>query len=125
MPGRLSVRRPSPTTVSFTVSNAARRSNTPAKILFGLQILLRTILFCCVIFVATARLRHSLFDKNGRIIHWQDVWSSPLASKVCQLADTYNPWAITAVSALVIYGVFRREYTGMSKLLHEPLEARG
>lgn len=113
MAGSLHVQRPSPTTVSFTVSNASRRSNTPAKILFGLQILLRAILLCCVIFVAVARLRHYLFEKNSRIIHWQDVCLGPLASKVCHLADTYNPWVITAVSALVVYGVFRREYTGM------------
>jgi len=118
MPGRLRVQRPSPTTVSFTVSNAPRRSNSPAKILFGLQVLLRAILFCCVIIVGTARLRHTFFYQNGRFIPWQDVWSTPLGSKVCDLVDTHNnPWAIAVVSALVIYGVFRRGYTGMEAKL--------
>ncbi|OQD76111.1 hypothetical protein PENDEC_c005G03366 [Penicillium decumbens] len=118
MPGRLRVQRPSPTTVSFTVSNAPRRSNSPAKILFGLQVLLRAILFCCVIIVGTARLRHTFFYQNGRFIPWQDVWSTPLGSKVCDLVDTHNnPWAIAVVSALVIYGVFRRGYTEESLLV--------
>lgn len=114
MPGRLRVQRPSPTTVSFTVSNAPRRSNSPAKILFGLQVLLRAILFCCVIIVGTTRLRHAFFYQDGRFIPWQEVWSTSLGSKICDLVDTYNdPWAIAIISAVVIYGVFRRGYTGM------------
>ncbi|KAJ6011012.1 hypothetical protein N7451_002424 [Penicillium sp. IBT 35674x] len=112
MPGRLRVQRPSPTTVSFTVSNAPRRSNSPAKILFGFQILLRVILFCCVIVVALARLRHFSFQTDGGFISWPAIWASPLGSYVCQQVDTYNPWAVAAVSTLVVYGVFRREYTG-------------
>jgi hypothetical protein len=114
MPGRLRVQRPSPTTVSFTVSNAPLRSNSPAKVLFGLQVLLRAILFCCVIIVGTTRLRHIFFYQDGRFIPWQHVWSTPLGSKICDLVDTYNnPWAIAVISALVIWGVFRRGYTGM------------
>ncbi|OQD89932.1 hypothetical protein PENANT_c002G10334 [Penicillium antarcticum] len=81
MPGRLKVRRPSPTTVSFTVSNAPQRSNSPAKILFGLQILLRAALFFCVIGAAIARLRHTFFYEDGRVIAWPAVWSSPLGAK--------------------------------------------
>lgn len=113
MPGRLRIQRPSPTTVSFTVSNAPQRSNPSAKILFSFQILLRAILFGCVIFVAAARLRHFALTRNGPIFPWQDVWSSPFAAKMCDLVDTYNPWAIIVVSAAVIYAVFRRGYTGM------------
>lgn len=116
MPGRLQVRRPSPTTVNFTVSDAPRRSNSPAKILFGIQILLRAVLFCCVISVLVARLRRPFFNHDDGIIRWQDIWDSPLGSHVCQIVDTYNPWAIGAASALVVYGVFRRGYTGMEKI---------
>lgn len=116
MPGRLRVRRPSPTTVNFTVSDASRRSSSPAKILFGIQILLRTVVFCCVILALLARLRRPFFDHDDGIIRWQDVWDSPLGSRVCQTVDTYNPWAVGAVSALAVYGVFRRGYTGMRTL---------
>jgi hypothetical protein len=42
------------------------------------------------------------------------VWSSSVGSKVCDLVDTYsNPWAIAVISALIVWGVFRRGYTGM------------
>lgn len=114
MPGRLRVRRPSPTTVSFAVSDAPSRSNSSAKILFALQILLRSLVFCCAIFAAIARFRHSYFTGNDSIIHWEDVWSNPLGLKVCRWVDPYNPWAVAATSALAIYGVFRKGYTGAS-----------
>ncbi|KAJ5293690.1 hypothetical protein N7508_008511 [Penicillium antarcticum] len=117
MPGRLKVRRPSPTTVSFTVSNAPQRSNSPAKILFGLQILLRAALFFCVIGAAIARLRHTFFYEDGRVIAWPAVWSSPLGAKVCSLVDLYNPLAMVAGGVLVIYCVFRRTYTEESLLV--------
>ncbi|KAJ5439623.1 uncharacterized protein N7458_010621 [Penicillium daleae] len=118
MPCRLTVQRPTPTTVSFTVSNATRRSSSPAKILFGLQILLRALLFCCVIVVGITRLRRHFFDKGSLfIISWEDVWSSTLGSHVCRKVDSYNPWVIAVVSALVLYGVFKRGYTEESLLV--------
>ncbi|KAJ5818611.1 hypothetical protein N7474_004202 [Penicillium riverlandense] len=117
MPGRLRVRRPSPTTVSFTVSDAPSRSNSSAKILFALQILLRGLVFCCAIFAAIARFRHSHFTGNDSIIHWEDVWSSPLGVKMCRWVDPYNPWAVAATSALAIYGMFRKGYTEESLLV--------
>lgn len=112
MPGRLEVQRPSPTTISFTVSDAPQRSSSPAKILFSLQVLLRAVLFFCVIGVGIARVRNFFFQEDGRVISWPAVWSSPLGFKLCRLVDSYNPLAIAAVSALVIYGVFRRGYIG-------------
>jgi hypothetical protein len=112
MPGRLKVQRPSPTTVSFTVSNAPQRSSSPAKILFGLQILLRAVLFSCVVSVGVALLRHIVFKGDSGRISWSAVWSSALGSKLCRFVDSYNPLAIAVVSAVVIYGVFRRGYTG-------------
>jgi hypothetical protein len=119
MPGRLTVQRPTPTTVSFTVSNAPLRSNSPAKILFGLQILVRAVLFCFVIVVGVTRLRRQFFDKGSLfIISWEEVWSSPLGAHVCRLVDPYNPWMVAVVSTLGLYGVFRRGYTGKNGLYH-------
>ncbi|KAJ5861784.1 uncharacterized protein N7529_009094 [Penicillium soppii] len=117
MPGRLKVQRPSPTTVSFTVSNAPQRSSSPAKILFGLQILLRAVLFSCVVSVGVALLRHIVFKGDSGRISWSAVWSSALGSKLCRFVDSYNPLAIAVVSAVVIYGVFRRGYTEESLLV--------
>lgn len=113
MPGRLILRRPSPTTVSFTVSNASRHTSTPAKLLFYFQILLRALVFVCVVFFNIARQRKLSFYQDGSFLRWTAVWSSPLGSYVCRIADQYNPVAVALVSAVVIYGVFRKGYTGM------------
>ncbi|CAI7610083.1 unnamed protein product [Penicillium pancosmium] len=117
MPGRLIVQRPSPTTVSFTVSNASPRSSSPAKILFGIQILLRALLFCCVILGLTARLRNLVLLQGENLAQWQAIWSSPFGAHLCGLVDRYNPWAMAVVSVLVIYGVFKRGYTEESLLV--------
>lgn len=113
MPGRLILRRPSPTTVSFTVSNASRRTSTPAKLLFYLQILLRALVFAYVVFLNIARQRKLLFYQDGSFLRWTAIWSSPLGSHVCRIADAYSPVVVALGSAIVIYGVFRKGYTGM------------
>lgn len=113
MAGRLRVRRPSPTTVSFTVSNAPRRANTPAKILFGLQILLRALLLIGVIVIGVAKSQRIFPDINRWAPSWQPLWSSLNGTYVSQLVDSYNPWLIAGACAVVVYGVFRRGYTGM------------
>ncbi|KAH8424177.1 PIG-H family GPI synthesis protein [Aspergillus melleus] len=117
MPGRLILRRPSPTTVSFTVSNASRHTSTPAKLLFYFQILLRALVFVCVVFFNIARQRKLFFYKDGSFIRWAAIWSSSLGSYVCRIADTYSPVVVALVSAVVIYGVFRKGYTEESLLV--------
>ncbi|KAA8646440.1 PIG-H family GPI synthesis protein [Aspergillus tanneri] len=117
MPGRLISRRPSPTTVSFTVSNASRHTSTPAKILFYFQILLRALIFVCVVFFNIARQRDSYFYQDGSALRWSVIWSSSLGSFICRIADVYSPVVVTLVSAVVIYGVFRKGYTEESLLV--------
>ncbi|KAL4965947.1 PIG-H family GPI synthesis protein [Aspergillus stella-maris] len=117
MPLHLISRCPSPTTASFTVSNASRHTSTAAKLLFYLQLLLRVIIFAGVLFLNAARSRHAFFIEDGSFIPWTAVWSSPLGSAVCRIADTYNFIAIAVASALVLYGVFRKGYTEESLLV--------
>ncbi|KAK1140847.1 hypothetical protein N8T08_009844 [Aspergillus melleus] len=117
MPGRLILRRPSPATVSFTVSNASRHTSTPAKLLFYFQILLRALIFVCVVFFNIARQRKLFFHRDGSFLRWTVIWSSPLGSYVCRIADTYSPVVVALGSAIVIYGVFRKGYTEESLLV--------
>ncbi|OJJ44342.1 hypothetical protein ASPZODRAFT_18543 [Penicilliopsis zonata CBS 506.65] len=117
MPNRLLVRRPSPTTVSFTVSNASKRSTPSAKLLLVLQVICRILLFTCVLLVGFARLRHSLYGDEAFNLHWNAIWSSRIGAIACRIADTYNLAGIALVSALVIYGVFRRGHTEESLLV--------
>ncbi|KAL4907951.1 hypothetical protein BDW74DRAFT_148287 [Aspergillus multicolor] len=117
MPLHLISRRPSPTTASFTVSNASRHTSTAAKLFFHFQFLLRWIVFMGVLLLHAAQFRQAFFIQDGAIVPWPAVWSSPLGSFVCRIADTYNFIAIALVSALVIFGVFRKGYTEESLLV--------
>ncbi|KAL4809979.1 GPI-GlcNAc transferase complex, PIG-H component-domain-containing protein [Aspergillus unguis] len=117
MPLHLISRRPSPTTASFTVSNASRHTSTAAKLFFYFQFLIRAVVFVIVLFLHAARFRHTFFIEDGSLVPWIAVWSSPLGSLVCRIADTYNFLGIALVSALVIYGVFRKGYTEESLLV--------
>lgn len=113
----LTVRRPSTTTVSFTVSNASPRSTLPAKLAFYIQVLIRALLFIWTIVIDMAKLQPMIFSQNGPIIPWKDIWSSPIGSMACRTADAYNWRVIAIASALVIYSVFRKGYTGQILLL--------
>ncbi|OJJ60576.1 hypothetical protein ASPSYDRAFT_56120 [Aspergillus sydowii CBS 593.65] len=110
-------RRPSPTTASFTVSNASRHTSTAAKLFFYFQFLVRAIVFAGVLFYYSARFRRVFFIQDGSFVPWTAVWSSPLGSFVCRIADTYNFPCIAAASAIVIYAVFRKGYTEESLLV--------
>lgn len=113
MPGRLLIRRPSPTTVSFTVSNASRRSSSPAKLLFYLQIILRALLLIAVVFAIVAKLRYTRIVHDRLISNWETIWSSRLGAFTCRTVDSYSSGVVAVVNALVMYGVLRKGYTGM------------
>ncbi|GCB18270.1 phosphatidylinositol N-acetylglucosaminyltransferase subunit gpi15 [Aspergillus awamori] len=117
MPSRLILRRPSPTTVSFTVSNASRRTSTPAKALFYLQVLLRAVTFLCVLLLDAAKFRRAVFMEDGSWIRWTTIWSSSLGISVCRIADAYSSVVVVLASAVVFYGVFRKGYTEESLLV--------
>ena len=113
MPVRLFVRRPSPTTVSFTVSNARNSSGPYARLLFLLQTFLRVLSFACVLLACSAKLRHVLFAENGPVARWRDLWSSQIGSLTCRVVDSCNLGFLLMVSAVVIYAVLRKECTGL------------
>ena len=116
MPVRLLSRRPSPTTVSFTVSNASRRTSTPARILSLLQTLLRVLVFLFVHIIDLAKLRHSFFQGDGPFLPWSTIWSTPWGALACRIADAYSYGFVAVASTVMIYGVFRKGYTGISAL---------
>ena len=118
MPGYLKIRRPSPTTVCFTVSNASQCSSPPAKVFSCLQFLLRAFIFACVVFVDTARLRSAFFAQDGSFVRWTAIWSSPLGQSACRIADAYSTLVTVVASALVTYAVFRKGYTGALQICY-------
>ncbi|PLB38446.1 PIG-H family GPI synthesis protein [Aspergillus candidus] len=117
MPVRLLSRRPSPTTVSFTVSNASRRTSTPARILSLFQFLLRALVFLFVHIIDIAKLRHSFFQGDGPFLPWSTIWATPGGALACRIADAYSYGFIAVASTVMIYGVFRKGYTEESLLV--------
>jgi phosphatidylinositol N-acetylglucosaminyltransferase subunit H len=113
MPAKLSIHRPSPTTVSFTVSNAPAGLTWLARFLFNLQIIVRLVILAFVALVHTAKLRYTSFPQMPSFgLERLNVWSSVVGSLACGLADQYNWFIIAGVGAVLVYAVFRRGYTG-------------
>lgn len=117
MPPHLIVRRPSPTTVSFTVSNAPQHSSTSAKLVFHVQVIIRAIILCCVILVGVASIRHTAWVQDVSIIPWSSLWTSRLGDLACRVADSYSLKVVVPVIAAIVYGVFRKGYTEESLLV--------
>jgi phosphatidylinositol glycan class H protein len=112
MPTRLTVRRPSPSTVCFTVSNAPSRRTWPAKLAFCVELLLRILVFTFVLLVDAAKLRHAVLADNGLLDLANYMWSTSLGAFACHLADQYRWSVVAGVSAVLIYAVWRKGYTG-------------
>jgi phosphatidylinositol glycan class H protein len=111
MPPHLSVCRPSPTTVFFSVSNAASRSSITAKLIFYLEVTLRTLVFAFILLVIAAKTRH-LTAQDG-IVPWDNIWSSTIGTVACHIAGDLNWLLIATGSGLGIYLVFRKGYIGV------------
>ncbi|PGH10892.1 hypothetical protein AJ80_07335 [Polytolypa hystricis UAMH7299] len=116
MPSRLSIQRPSPTTVLFTVSNAPARSTITARLLFYLRVVLRILAFAFALLVNAAKVRHSVLPRDG-VIPWANVWSSTIGSSACRIVDGYNWQFVCIGTGLVMFAVFRKGYTEESLLV--------
>lgn len=111
MPAHLYVRRPSPTTVCFTVSNAPSRQTWSAKLAFAVEILLRAVFFVLVLMTDAAKLRHFV-SPDFDILQGRIDWTAGVGGMAARLADRYHWSVIAGASALLIYAVWRRRYTG-------------
>ncbi|KAL2387119.1 hypothetical protein RJZ90_000152 [Blastomyces dermatitidis] len=113
MPARLSIERPSPTTALFTVSNVSVRSTITSKALFALEVLLRVLLFTFVLLVNGALIRDYILTFDDGIVRWEAVWSSSIGALACRIADRQQWQLVCPVSAMLVYIIFRRGYTGL------------
>lgn len=112
MPPHLKTYNPSSTTVQFTVSNAAPRSTIASKIIFYVGIIIRIVIFASVILVDTATCRNHIPD-SWTAIPWDTIWTSSIGLIACNIADAYMWQGIAACSALLLYFVVRKGYTGL------------
>lgn len=113
MSPRLTVQRPSPTTILFTVSNAPARRSWSSKLVFGIEVLLRILGFFSVLILDIAKIRrHIIVRDNGNWVVELGFWSTGLGSFICRIADQYT-WPVIAIaSATIMYLVWRKGYTG-------------
>lgn len=115
MPARLSIQRPAPTTVLFTVSNAPSRSTVTSKLLFYLELFLRISVFAAVLLIDAAKLREHVFYRDG-YIPWTSVWSSPVGTFACHIADRHVWHVVAPISAVLLYLMSRKGHTGASEM---------
>jgi hypothetical protein len=110
-PPRLSIRRPSPTTALFTVSNAPSRSTISSRIFFYSGLLFRCIIGLCVLLIDAAKGRSGVFFQDDSLA-WDLLWETPPGRMACSAADQID-WRVLAIgSSILIYLVFRKGYTG-------------
>lgn len=110
-PPRLSVRRPSGTTVLFTVSNAPSRDTISSQTLFYLGILFRCVVGLCVVLIDAAKGRNGVFFQDDSLA-WDLLWATPPGLVACSVADQID-WKLLTIGSIVLtYLVFRKGYTG-------------
>jgi len=110
-PTHLTIRRPSPTTVSFTASNAPLRTSLSVRVILYLTILLRVLLGLSVLSITAAKFSNSPHF-HGIGVHRGTFLTGLVAHFAASIAETIN-WRILIPTALgIIYIVFRRGYTG-------------
>ncbi|KAI9870175.1 MAG: hypothetical protein M1830_004566, partial [Pleopsidium flavum] len=109
-PTHLTIRRPSPTTVSFTASNAPLRTSLSAQVIFYSTILLRLLLGLAVLLVTGAKVS----DTPHLLAVWKhdrSLLGGSFGHLAASVADGIS-WRILLPSTIaIIYIIFRKGYT--------------
>ncbi|KZF25276.1 hypothetical protein L228DRAFT_280528 [Xylona heveae TC161] len=116
VPVRLSIRRPSPTTVSYTVSNAPSRTSFSAQATFYVTIILRVLLAISALAVAVAKFTQ--VSGAQKVPGAQILFESTSLGTFSDGIATRFSWKIVfpAVAA-IIYAVVQKGYTEESLLV--------
>lgn len=126
-PTRLSISHPSPTTISFTVSNAFNRKALSAKFGLLIGIILRITLFVSLVLLITAKCRWIFMPEDEALLEsgWRarvsvlkalrEVWLELGVAKVAvRYADGMKGWVLAVGGLGVLKFVVRKWYTGSS-----------
>ena len=110
-PTHLTIRRPSPTTVSFTASNAPLRTSLSAHVIFYLTIFLRILLGLSVLLITAAKVSdNSRF--HGVRVHEAAILGGSIARFAASVADKFSWRILIPTTFTIIYVVLRKAYTG-------------
>jgi phosphatidylinositol glycan class H protein len=104
----LTVRRPSPTTISFTVSNATRRSSLGAKMVFYLAVALR-IITCSSVLLALGAKAYSnyLYPPSSWLV-------SSVPAGLLVIASRAQWELLLPTTVILLFFSLRRFHTGTS-----------
>ena len=110
-PTHLTIRRPSPTTISFTASNAPLRTSLSAHIVFYITILLRVLLGLSVLLIASTKLT-DLSQVQGARAH-ETVYGGDRINYLAAFIAQKSSWRVLIPTTLgIIDIIFRKTYTG-------------
>ncbi|KAI9801479.1 MAG: hypothetical protein M1833_002711 [Piccolia ochrophora] len=110
----LRIRRPSPTTVEFTVSTRPAHSTLPKRLFFAVTLLLRFVAGTAVLVANYAR--WAVPGHNGQPLLLNEALQSDAGIAVQRYSKSLDWWVLLAGTAVVGYIVFRRGYTEESLL---------
>ena len=110
-PARLHIRRPSSTTVEFTVSNRPLRSGLTLSILYASILILRILVGAAVLFIIYAKWSTTTFSHIFSPTE-ETVLQSYLGQVGQRFAHRLDWWILLPLSLATGYAVFRRGYTG-------------
>jgi phosphatidylinositol glycan class H protein len=107
----LAVRQPSPTTISYTVSNAYRRETISAHIIFYLTIILRALIFLSTLFVLGLK---SELQTGGKVLGREqyDAVTAQIPPTVREYVEGTRWQIVVPVALGVMFLCFKRFHTG-------------
>lgn len=114
----LSIRRPSPTTVLFTVSNASPRQTITSQALFYLTCLLRVLIATSTALLLVIK-SECTARTNDTFIFLPKCpsWLPRYLSLVVRTAVTSRWQHVAPISLVVLFLCFRRFHTGIFKMI--------
>ncbi|KAI9783974.1 MAG: hypothetical protein M1839_002919 [Geoglossum umbratile] len=122
-PPHLRIRRPSPTTVEFTVSTASPRDTLSTRGFFLLSLFLRLILFTAVLLVAFAKCNTLSLAAESTILEVLCAIADAVLRRpgiglvAAWAAERVDWWVLGLAGTAGGYAVFRRGYTEESLLV--------
>jgi len=112
----LSIRRPSPTTVLFTVSNASPRQTITSQILFYLTCLLRVLIAASTALLLVVKSQCTAKTNDIDVYLAECPSWLPKYSPILVRTATTSKWQhVAPISLVVLFLCFRRFYTGTFK----------
>lgn len=120
----LTTHRPTPTTVSYTVSTRAPLRTFSARALHAVSVLVRILIASLILLVLWAKWRATFPNQWRGLLRVEDILlDSSIGSSLVEVANGWKAIYLVPLSLLGLYICSRRGYTGSLPLLVIPSHA--